>query len=405
MNGVCKVGRAVVFGPKISNGYFTPHTKHTNHYHSNPMSGANVKLVRFLRMLVDEMREKGRMKELVIAKPGESDLVGILDLDDTMFECETQVRRRSFDSLDTAKKFTQLIAIAGVVSELIQVDQEISLRDVYYSLKPLFRAQAQCNGRILELGTLLGLKRYDMGIVPSAKGIVAGTLLFKFEDVDPWTACYNSPAEDGGISIESRWTSCNNSDLSLRLSDTQTRYLIVVEKEGVFRRLVKDHFCRRVPCVLVTGCGFPDMATRALVAKVASTFPDLQVVGLCDYNPYGVALLLSYRFASQASAYEGEGLQADDLKWLGLRPSQMDVLREESGFDETSAFQPMSSADKKKLRSLLGNGAIHGLPAYQDELHAMRDGDFKCELEILYTLGPTYLSDFLEAALTTDDFI
>ena len=368
-------------------------------------SVASLQMVRFLRSLIDEMREEGRMKELVIARPGESDLVGILDLDDTMFDSESQVRRRSFDTLETAKKFTQLIAIAGVVSELIPTDQEISLRDVYYALKPLFRTQAQCNGRILELGTLLGLKRYDMGIVPSAKGLVAGPLMFKFEDGDRWTACYDSAAEDGGISIGSRWTSCGNSDLSLRFSDEQTRYLIVVEKEGVFRRLVKEQFCRRVPCVLVTGCGFPDMASRALVAKVASNFPDLTVVGLCDYNPYGVALLLSYRFASQASAFEGEGLQADDLKWLGLRPSQIDTLRDEGSFDEASAFQPLSAADKKKLRSLLGNSDIHRLPAYQDELHAMRDGDVKCELEALYTLGPTYLGDFLEAALTNEDFI
>jgi hypothetical protein len=43
----------------------------------------------------------------------------------------------------------------------------------------------------------------------------------------------------------------------------------------------------------------------------------LIVVGLCDFNPFGAALLLSYRFAassSAASAFEGRGLQTHALR-------------------------------------------------------------------------------------------
>ena len=373
-------------------------------------SFASEQLGKFLAGFVSEFIENGQLKDLVLPRLGFHELAGILDLDDMIVDDDnhhdTQVQRISFTAMDTCRKFAQIIAISGVVAELVNLKKEISLRDVYYSLKHLFRTQIQCNSRILTLGMLLGLKRYDMGIVPAAKGLVAGPLMFQFAGSQQWTTCFDTDAEDAGILISSRWNSCSDDDVAMHLCRPhETRYLLVVEKEGVFRRLVKEQFCRRVPCIMMTGCGFPDMASRALVAKVASCFPQLTVVGLCDYNPYGIALLLTYRFPSKSTAFEGLGLQADELKWLGLRPSQMVDIRNEPEFDEASSFQPLSDADKTKVRMLLSLETIAELPEYQAEIEAMLDGDVKCELESLYSLGINYLQDFLAAALEQEDMI
>jgi DNA topoisomerase VI subunit A len=42
-------------------------------------------------------------------------------------------------------------------------------------------------------------------------------------------------------------------DVMLRLPALRStaRYIIVIEKDGVFERLVEDGFHRRVPCILV----------------------------------------------------------------------------------------------------------------------------------------------------------
>jgi meiotic recombination protein SPO11 len=384
-------------------------------------SFARAQLETFLSGIIKDMKRNGCMKDLLVPKANHHELAGILDLEgEGDGDLPSSVRRRSLQSTTTAKMFAQIIAICGLVAELIDTGKEISLRDVYYALKHLFKTQAECNNSILEVGMLLGLKRYDMNIVPSSKGLVAGPLRFKFSDAGGigagagaarerkgWSTCFETDNEDAGILISSKWTSCSSEDIDLQLSVAETRYLIVVEKEGVFRRLVKEHFCKRVPCIMVTGCGFPDMATRALVAKVSDRFPDLVVVGLCDYNPYGIALLLSYRFSSQASAFEGLGLQAEGLKWLGLRSSQIDTMRNDSSFDEASAFQQMSQADRAKVRAMLCSEIVTGaLPEeYEAELHAMLAGEVKCELETLYSLGSHYMSDFLESALQDGDYI
>jgi DNA topoisomerase VI subunit A len=45
--------------------------------------------------------------------------------------------------------------------------------------------------------------------------------------------------------------------------------LEVIEKQGIFARLVEDNFFRNVPSILVCGRGYPSVATRAMVFLMA----------------------------------------------------------------------------------------------------------------------------------------
>lgn len=54
---------------------------------------------------------------------------------------------------------------------------------------------------------------------------------------------------------------------------------------------------------MITGRGFPDLATRALTHYLSVTL-HLPVVGICDWNPYGMALLMTYILGSLASGLE-----------------------------------------------------------------------------------------------------
>jgi hypothetical protein len=120
---------------------------------------------------------------------------------------------------------------------------------------------------------------------------------------------------------------------------------------GIFSRLSEDSFWKRYPCIIVTGRGFPDLATRALVHQVSTRFK-LPVFGIADCNPFGLALLLTYKFGSAVTLssrvflsqtpfdiclnscitecllYQRMGSKFTcDLRWLGLRPTQLPELR------------------------------------------------------------------------------
>ena len=55
-----------------------------------------------------------------------------------------------------------------------------------------------------------------------------------------------------------------------------------MEKEGIYSRLSEDRFFDKVPCIIVTGKGVSDLATRAFV-KIVSEGLELPVLGLADW--------------------------------------------------------------------------------------------------------------------------
>jgi DNA topoisomerase VI subunit A len=207
-------------------------------------------------------------------------------------DADAPAKTVSFLRSNTSESYTRILAVLALVAELLACNNyysvahsiiaitsllctfidgnTISQRDVYYSMKYLFKTQKECNATIIDTGLLLGLKRTEMNIVPSSRGFVAGCVRFKFNDDDHWTDGL-AAISDGGVSISSQWTSCADENLSV---DTgPARCLLVIEKQGIFHRLCEDNFQQRFPCIMVTGCGFPDIATRALVSRLAKRFP------------------------------------------------------------------------------------------------------------------------------------
>ncbi len=53
-------------------------------------------------------------------------------------------------------------------------------------------------------------------------------------------------------------------------------YVVVVEKDAIFQRLVEDGFAEQTGAILVTAKGMPDMATRAFLHSLCTALPALQ---------------------------------------------------------------------------------------------------------------------------------
>lgn len=79
--------------------------------------------------------------------------------------------------------------------------------------------------------------------------------------------------------------------ISIRM---KANFVLVIEKDAVFQKLLEENCCRALRCILVTGKGYPDVATRMLV-KMLSEKMDLPVYILVDADPFGVDIMLIYR--------------------------------------------------------------------------------------------------------------
>jgi meiotic recombination protein SPO11 len=197
-----------------------------------------------------------------------------------------------------------------------------------------------------------------------------------------------------GLPITREWL--EGDSLNVRSKAT---CILVIEKEGVYNRLSEDRFFERIPSILVTGKGFPDLATRALVKTLHGKL-QLPVFGICDCNPFGIGVLHTYQVGSKRIGIDGGDRYGVPIQWMGLRPSHVEELRQRKELPK-DVFQALTDIDKKRLDSLCDEShAFHsGNNAKLDELILMRQCGYKIELEALHWMGMDYMSDWLESVL------
>ena len=160
------------------------------------------------------------------------------------------------------------------------------------------------------------------------------------------------------------------------------RYILVVEKDAVFTYLCGQRLWDSLPCVLVTGCGYPSLSVRALVKTLVTQLgKDLPILGLFDYNPHGVQILLTYKFGSTRMGLEAH-THAVDIKWLGLHHS--DIMGEEGRLKvDASALQQWAPSDERVFGSVQARAELMMNPQYSKEMALMEQVRVKAEIEAI----------------------
>ncbi|KAK7254353.1 ATP-hydrolyzing type II DNA topoisomerase [Aureococcus anophagefferens] len=283
--------------------------------------------------------------------------------------------------------YAGLLCAISFCLELRKSGKSATQRELYYLHKggedSPWRTQGECNESVADAATIFDCPRFALGITTSARGCCAGRLR------GPWTSAFETTQM-----IQHDWMSDGAREV-----ESDARCVVVVEKDGIFRRLVEDRFFERHPCVLVTGMGVPDIATRALVHKLRGSL-DVPVYGLVDWNSWGVGVLLCYKVGSARLGLEAVRYTVD-VKWIGLRSSQVDRLELPA-----SCRQPLTARDRRRAEGLLAHPWVATKPAWQRELRRQLDLGSKCELEALFAGGDLdAVGAFIETAITTQDYL
>lgn len=137
-------------------------------------------------------------------------------------------------------------------------------RDLFYADVRLFRTQRTVDVLVDDLAAALGCRRFDLGVVASAKGLVFGPCRMHLETGHVLDAHQTPqlipPKETIG-----------------HLQAEACRALLVVEKEAVFQTLKDQAAALPLGTLLVCGKGQPDMATRGLVCMLSTALPPRSV--------------------------------------------------------------------------------------------------------------------------------
>jgi DNA topoisomerase VI subunit A len=396
-------------------------------------------------------------------------------------------------SLHQCRSFTSMLLVMSYCHALLSswnnstgTKKTVTTREVYYVHVTHFRHQRECNDAIKSVCILLQVPRHALGLQASARGWLCGDVTLvrnsaannstnshhqgpqqqqqhhddgdghqwysddddEVDDHGGSGGSRNAADSEGGVPIVADWLLPPSQRAFWLHPHTTATCIVLIEKEGIYQRLVQDGLWRDHHCILITGKGFPDWATRACVHALHTTWPHLPVYGLADCDPYGIAVLQCFARGISTSAMTSatsstrqrqDGMEHSQpqysipVQWMGLRPSQVQHLSHGDSclwnqgqmYPQLPAAvrQSLTARDRKLLRQFLGplpehesNEALRGgthhpfpdrtcLPLTRDpdhcrllrhkEMHAMLNGEHKVELEALYWIGMDFCALFV----------
>ncbi|CAH6776712.1 Spo11 [Phodopus roborovskii] len=311
-------------------------------------------------------------------------------------QCST--RKIRSDSPKSIKKFALILKILSMIYKLVQTNtyatkstlclsqsKDMGLihnvasrfhRDIYYTDSQLFGNQTSVDNIVDDISCMLKVPRRSLHVLSTSKGLIAGNLRYMEEDGTRVQCACSATATAVPSNIQ-----------GIRNLITDAKFLLIVEKDATFQRLLDDNFCSRMsPCIMVTGKGIPDLNTRLLVKKLWDTF-HIPVFTLVDADPHGIEIMCIYKYGSMSMSFEAHSLTVPAVRWLGLLPSDIKRLNIPKG-----SLIPLTKRDQMKLDSILRRPYITYQPFWRKELEMMADSKMKAEIQALTFLSADYLS-------------
>jgi len=183
----------------------------------------------------------------------------------------------------------------------------LTKRHIYYQHQELFGTQRRVDDLVDRLALTLGSSRDDLHIVAASKGLMAGALKVTLQN----ESIVDASIPETGVIIPPTRT-------IQRLDTSSLRWVLVVEKDAVFRSLCSSRYWQTSLCgngLLVTAKGYPDDLTCAFLRLLLDTDQRLPIMVLVDFDPDGVNIFRCYKYGSSRQNSFG----AAGIHWLGIK--------------------------------------------------------------------------------------
>ena len=209
----------------------------------------------------------------------------------------------SFGNKNTEKSFAVMVVLMCEIYKMLSQDSTCTKRELYYRDVELFGNQETVNRAVNNLCAMLNVQEFELAVMSSSKGLVAGdlTIVIGDEKINCKTprAVPQNPSE-------------------ITSFETAAEFVLVVEKDTVFQRLVNDETFKKdaSKTILITGKGYPDINTRMLLKKI-STDTNLPIYIIVDADPHGVEIMCTYKYGSMQMVHNSEHLAVPSIQWIG----------------------------------------------------------------------------------------
>ncbi|XP_037297926.1 meiotic recombination protein W68 isoform X2 [Manduca sexta] len=262
-------------------------------------------------------------------------------------------------------------------------------REMFYQNISRFRSQANLDIAVRDVCCLLETPPWSLGIVATAKGLIAGPLTLHYHDgniID----CMVS----GGTLIPQ--------DVNgVKKFQSTAKYILVVEKDAIFQKLLDEGALLRLgPVIIITGKGYPDVCTRQLLCRLCNEL-NLNALALVDADPHGYEIFLTYKYGSLAQSHLSASLACSSLLLLGVRHHDVMTLAPDE------ARLPLSNLDKRKLEHLIRRPYLENAVGLciKEELNSMLTSGIKAEIEAVAPNSGALCDAYLPSKIILSNYL
>ncbi|CAM9513121.1 unnamed protein product, partial [Ectocarpus fasciculatus] len=336
--------------------------------------------------IVHQIMEGGSF-ELAVPNRGTANQIYVEELDRNVLG--DKVSKRQFLNTAHSRKTAITARVVQLVHEVLSKQIHITKRDLFYTDVKLFKDQTESDAVLDDVACILGCTRRTCITCIPPQGLVVGRIQY-LEAGDP-IDCTRMGV--GGKAIPPYID---------RITDIRSdaEFILLVEKEAAYMRLAEDRFYMKYPCIIITGKGQPDVASRLFLRKIRDQL-NIPVLAMVDSDPYGLKILSVYSSGSKGMSYDSGHLTTSDIKWLGIRPSDLDKYN----LPAQCRLQ-MTEHDKKMGEELLKEAFITRNEDWVRELKHMLATGEKAEIQALSSFGFQFITEeYLPRKLREGDWI
>ncbi len=316
-----------------------------------------------------------------------------------MIRMGDEKQQRTFFNTGMARKFMQTLLVAATVKkELLTSGKTTSIRDLYYMTKHTvkgtdentFEEQDESDPIIEDLEVAVDSLREELHLFASNKGAMVGDMTI----VDQGDTIDLRRMGSGGWSIPSIVE-----PNIVRFKRVDAKFILLVEKDAMWRRLNEDKFWQRHRCVLLHGQGQPPRGVRRMLYRMVNELK-LPVYVFVDNDPWGYYIYSVVKQGSINLAYESQRMAVPSARFIGLSSFDQDRFQLPS-----NVTIKLNDEDTARAKQLLAYEWFQK-PAWQKEIKNMLRAGVKLELEALSKKNISFATDeYLPKKLRDKDWL
>lgn len=296
---------------------------------------------------------------------------------------------RPYHSLASVLDATRTARVMEIVYQLLKSGLHATKRELYYADVNLFRDQRYSDKIIEDVASMLPTTRDSIHVVAAARGSAMGRIVIR----DAGDRIDLTQMGTGG------WAITPFLD-QVEIVESDAEFILLSEKDAAVMRLAEAKYWNKQPCIVITGKGSGDIATRAFLKTMVKEL-EIPAFALMDSDPYGHYIYSVFLRGSKRLSYESPFIATPELKLLGVLSRDLDEFKVPK-----SVRIPMEPADIKRVKEMLKEPFVQKNDPWVEDLQLMLRLKEKAEIQAFASHGFEYLTDtYIPRKLETGDWI